>query len=126
MLLQSGHTALDICLRRLPPAATRPSPGHDPDAEHADTITVHVKTLMGITHAIQPTPSASIGDLKIMIRNLQGTPPDQQRLIFKGKQLNDSRTLSEFGIKDGSSLHCLILHRGPSRHNRELLAVKVP
>ena len=58
------------------------------------------------------TLASTIGDLKEMVQQTEGIPPDQQRLIFAGNQLSDHRTLHEYNIQVFSELHLVLRLRG--------------
>ncbi|XP_025798259.1 NEDD8-like [Panicum hallii] len=79
---------------------------------------IKVKTLTGREIDVDVEPTDPVGRIKERVEEQEGIPPEQQRLIFGGKQLADGKTVRESNVTAGSVIHLVLALRGGRRNNK--------
>ena len=83
------------------------------------SLQVFVKTFAGKTLTVEVEPDESVESLKNKLQSKEGIPPNQQRILFGGKQLDSKKSISDYGIEDESTMNMVLRLRGgrESRNN---------
>lgn len=84
---------------------------------NGNSLKVHVKTFAGKTVTVEVDPEESIESLKTKIQSQEGIPPNQQRILFGGKQLDSKKKISDYDIENESTMHMVLRLRG-GRQNK--------
>lgn len=71
-----------------------------------------IVSLVGDEKMVDVEPSDTVLALKEKLEEQEGIPPEQQRLVYQGKQLKDDRSIESYNLKGGAILHLVVALRG--------------
>jgi hypothetical protein len=81
---------------------------------NGENFSIFVKSIDGKTRTIQVQTNSTIAEIKQQMQQKEGLSPDDQRLIFAGKNLDDTKTLMDYNIGKDSTIHLVLRVRGGS------------
>jgi ubiquitin-like protein Nedd8 len=77
---------------------------------------IFIKTLTGRKQQFNFENESTVLSVKQALQEKEGIQVDQIRLIFSGKQLSDEKTLQEYNVTAGGTIHMVLQLRGGSKH----------
>jgi hypothetical protein len=87
-----------------------------PEKTIEEAFTIQIKTATGRFHSIDVTPSMTVMELKLQIKKVEMYEPDQQRIIYSGKQLSDDKQIKDYPISSDATIHLIVRLRGGMFH----------
>ncbi|XP_051887760.1 uncharacterized protein LOC127579192 [Pristis pectinata] len=116
LLMQNGHNMELQDNRRLCDYSLQPSPTVMLLVRKEERMQIFLLNDKGRTSTYDVLPSDSVRDFKVRVHRQEGVTPDQQRLVYEGKQLEDGRLLSDYNIRPHTTISLLLRLRGAWRN----------